>query len=110
MPEDIQQLKQEVETLKAIIANLVYSDRYIFQKNLQLQDGRNIQVATSTGTKIGTASSQKLSVYGVSPVVQAGAISAPSTPSAGYSQVEAQSAVDAINSIRTALTNFGITA
>lgn len=47
-------------------------------------------------------------VYGNS-TSQAAAISAPSTPSAGYVQAEAQSAVNAINSIRSALSNFGIT-
>lgn len=51
-----------------------------------------------------------MSVYGVSPVPQAVAINAPSTPGGSYSQSEAQSAVTAINSIRNALKNFGITA
>lgn len=55
-----------------------------------------------TGTKTG--------LNGATPVVQAGAIAAPTAPGAAYSQAEAQSAVAAINAIRTALQNIGITA
>ena len=87
------------------LAKFIASDRYVFQKHLQIFDGRNIQLGRSTGTSIGTATTQKLSVYGETPVVQAGAISAPS----GGLTVDSE-ARTAINSIRTALTNFGITA
>jgi len=38
--------------------------------NFGILDGWDIQVATSTGTKIGTASTQKLGFWGVTPVVQ----------------------------------------
>ena len=104
MEQEIQQLKQQVRVLEGMLSVLIFTDRYVFQKNIQLQDGRNIQVSGGTGTKIGTATSQKLSVYGVTPVVQASAIGA---PSGGVTQdTEARTA---INSIRTALTNFGIT-
>lgn len=92
------------------LSQLLGSDRYVFHKHLQLFDGRNIQVGLTTGTKIGTATAQKIGLYGVVPVIQAGAISAPSAPSSNYVQAEAQSAVTAINSIRTALKNIGITA
>lgn len=92
------------------LRQLLVSDRYIFYKNIQILNGRNIQVGKSTGTKIGIEATQKLAFYGEIPVVQASAIGAPDTPSVGYVQSEAQSAVDAINSIRTALSNIGITA
>lgn len=84
-------------------------DRYYAEKNLQLADGRNIILGGKTGTSIGQSTS-KLSFYGATPVVQAGAISAPSTPGGVYSSSEAQSAVDKINAIRTALKNVGVTA
>ena len=105
MEQEILQLKQEVAQLRNIVNYFVFSDRYIFQKDIELNDGRNIQVATGTGTRIATATNQKLSVYGVTPVIQASAISAPS--GGGTQDAEARTA---INSIRTALTNFGITA
>ena len=49
---------------------LVKSDRYIFEKLLQIADGRNIQLGRTTGTMIGTASDQKVGFYGVTPVIR----------------------------------------
>lgn len=57
----------------------------------------------------GGASAPRLGFYNAGPVVRATAIAAPTNPGVGYVQAEAQSAVDAINFIRTALTNIGIT-
>lgn len=51
----------------------------------------------------------KVGFFGKSQVSQAAAITAPTSPSAAYSQAEAQSAVTAINSIRTVLQNLGFT-
>ena len=77
---------------------------------MQFADGVSIQTGLTEGLKIGMTTSEKIGLHGVTPVVQAGAISAPSTPSVGYVQAEAASAKTAIDAIRTALTNFGITA
>ncbi len=82
----------------------------MFEKLIQMADGRNIQLASGTGTQIGTASTQKLGVLGATPVAQATAIGAPTSPGGVYAQSEAQSAVTAINSLRTAIKNFGISA
>lgn len=46
---------------------------------------------------------------GNAPVAKAAAITAPATQSAAYVQADVQSIVTAVNSIRTALTNVGIT-
>lgn len=81
-----------------------------FEKSGYFTLQKDFQVVVKTGIRIGTAPNQKLSVFGVKPVVQAGAINAPSSPGTSYNQSVAQSAVDAINSIRTAIKNFGITA
>ena len=87
------------------LAELIKSDRYTFHKNVQFLDGRNIQLGTTTGTKIGTDTTQKLGFFNKTPIVQVIAISA---PSGGLTQdAEARTA---INSIRTALTNLGLTA
>ena len=61
------------------------------------------------GSSLGSAG-DLMSVYGETPVAQAAAISAPSVPGATYAQAEAQSVVNAVNNIRNALQNFGITA
>ena len=50
--------------------SLIKSDRYVFEKHLQYLDGRNIQLGRTTGTKIGTENTQKIGLFGVTPVVQ----------------------------------------
>lgn len=92
------------------LAQIFGIDKYTFTRDMQIANGRNIQIGKSVGTSIGTESTQRLSVYGEIPVVQAGAISAPNSQTGSYVQADAQSIVTAVNSIRTALTNFGITA
>lgn len=105
LEEQLINAMQLINQLKTRLDYLEKSDRYVFQKTIQILDGRNIQVGLATGTRIGTATTQRLSVYGVTPVVQAAAISAPS----GGAVVDVEGRATT-NSIRTALTNFGITA
>ena len=105
MSPEIQELRERIQKLEGIIYALAFSDRYVFARDIEMQDGRKIQVATGYGSSFGTGVTQKLSVYGVTPVIQATAISAPT----GGATIDAESRT-AINSIRTALINFGITA
>ena len=67
---ELEILQREVNELKAIVNTLVFSDRYIFQKDVEFLAGRHIQLASDTGTKIGTAATQKLGFFGATPVVQ----------------------------------------
>lgn len=64
--ERIAKLEMTVSQLSQLIA----SDRYTVQKHIQMFDGRNMQLGLTTGTKIGTATTQKIGFYGVTPVVQ----------------------------------------
>jgi hypothetical protein len=98
-------LEQRIKLLEDRFAILEKSDRYTFQKTIEMLDGRKIQVGRSTGTTIATSATQKLSVFGVTPVIQAGSISTPS----GGATIDSQSRA-AISSIITAIKNFGITA
>ena len=111
MEKDYQQLRQEVDDLAnkleaflSIYYRSDYPDKYVFTKKVVLNN-QNLDTEGNNGMKIGNSSS-KLSVYGETPVVQASAISAP-TGQANDLDSEARTA---INLIRTALTNFGITA
>lgn len=94
-----------LQDLAGRMNRLEKSDRYTFEKDLQLLNGRNIQVGVLNGTSIGTRPTQKVSIYGVPAVVQASSISNPS----GGTTIDSQSR-SAIASIITALKNFGITA
>ncbi|KKR46083.1 MAG: hypothetical protein UT82_C0018G0018 [Parcubacteria group bacterium GW2011_GWB1_40_14] len=60
-------IQQELERK---FASLFKGDRFVFEKLIQIMDGRNIQLGLGTGTKIGTATNQKLGFFNVMPVVQ----------------------------------------
>ena len=63
-------LELRVAELEKIIADMRKSDRYVFAKDVQIMDGRDIQLAKGRGTMIGTEASQKLGFYGATPVIQ----------------------------------------
>jgi len=100
--QEIRSIVQD-EIMKAIGGDVAF----IFQKNIQIFDARNIQLGRKNGTQIGTSSDQKVGFYGVAPVVQAGSISNPS--GSGTAGVD-NPARNAINAIITALHNVGIIA
>lgn len=68
------------------------------------------------GVTIGGATTDKISLYGVTPVVQASAITAPATTLSvssghyGFGSTQANAITTAISAIVTALKNAGITA
>lgn len=68
------------------------------------------------GTSMGLSTTEKVSVYGVTPVIQASALTAVTTTASttttpyGYTSTQADAIVTAVNAIITALKNFGITA
>lgn len=65
---------QDKQEIRGIIAEALQdfklTDRYAFQKLIQIFDGRNVQLGIGTGTKFGTASTQKIGFLGATPVVQ----------------------------------------
>ena len=112
MPEETQKLREELAQsnkrltlLENLLFDLIRTNKYQFSKSIQMQDGRNIELNTGTGTRIGTATGQKIGFFNKTPIVQVSAISAPT----GGATIDAE-ARTAINSIRTALTNLGLTA
>lgn len=108
--DEITLLKQRIELLENFIADFVYSDRYISQKHFQFLDSKNISFGTTNGTRIGTTITQKIGLYGATPVIQANAISAPNNQGGIYNQTDITTLKTAIDAIRVALTNLGITA
>jgi len=102
---EMEQMQQRIEYLENVIKDLVQKDRYTFQRDIQLLDGRSIQVAVGTGTKIATLPTQKLGFWNATPVVQPSAISSPG----GGVTVDTQARA-AIDSILTALSDTGLIA
>ena len=99
------------KSITAAIGNFFNADNsHTFEKHIQILNGRHIQVGKGVGTKIGTETTQKIGFYGKTPVVQAGAITTPATQSGAYVQADVASLKTAIDAIRVALTNLGLTA
>lgn len=84
---------------------------------LTIADAGNLAVGSTTGTKIGTATTQKLAFYNATPIVQraAAAQAAVATTAAtqttpwGFStQAQADAIITLLNEIRTTLVNLGL--
>lgn len=58
------------EIIREELSSFLKSDRFVLETTLQMLDGRGMQFGRSNGTKIATATDQKLSFYGKTPVVQ----------------------------------------
>ena len=76
------------------LRDFIVTDKYIFQRLVQFLDGRNIQLGKTTGTKLGTSSSEKLGLWGTTPVDQPETVSDPS--GGGTVDSESRTAIVAI--------------
>lgn len=103
------QEKQEFEQMKGLLARLVKSDRYFFDKTLQIADGKKIQLGVTTGTVIGTAITQKLGFFGAAPIAQNVALTYPTGGSTVDSQARA-SINQILNTLSESAGGFGLTA
>lgn len=90
--------RNDFPSQKIIDKDLVLNGNFVFG------DGTNIPLGGTTGTKIGTASSQKVGFLGATPVARQAGISSPS----GGATIDSQARA-AIDSIRAVLTSFGFT-
>lgn len=68
--------------------------------SLTMDDGKNINVGTTTGTRIGSVNTQKLSFWGVTPIVQPSGIPSEAT--------DDTSALALLNYIRNLVINTGL--
>lgn len=80
------------------------SDRYKFDKTIQIMDGRNVQLGRSTGTKIGTATDQKLAFFGATPIARYNNVVFTAPPSGSYGASEQA----ILAGLRTALLVYGL--
>lgn len=91
------------EIIRDELSTLIKSDRFTFEKLIQILDGRSIQVGLTTGSQIATSDDQKLAFHNQTPCVRANHIADPS--GGGTQDAEARTAV---NAILVALENKGI--
>ena len=82
------------EIIRDELSSLIRSERYTFQKNIQIFDGRNIFFSSGVGTIIGTVS-QKFAFHNATPTIQQSKVSDPSTQ-ANDLDSEARTAINAI--------------
>lgn len=102
--EDIKKIVQEE------LEHFMSPDKFIFQKGIQIFDGRNIVLGKTTGTKVGTETTQKIGFFNTTPVVQQSKITDASAPGSSYVQAEQITQTNAINKLIDALEAFGLTA
>lgn len=100
--------------IKEELEGLIKSDRYTFQKNIQMMPGRHFQFGTDNGTMFGTSALQKMGFWGVTPVVQHAAVSDLPTGGSGIaaggfnSLAERDTAIASVNSLLEACRQAGI--
>lgn len=104
-------LQQQVDALERKLNEFI--DQYnrnnsptnqTFTKRVTIGGGLSLN-----GSSLGS-SGDLMSVYGVAPVAQNVAITAPPSPSATYVQSEINAIAQCVNNVRLAIKNFGITA
>ena len=98
--QDFNKMKQDLKNLQELFFKGDFPDRKVFYKKLVAEGGLDL---TGTPMSLGK-SGGTVGLYGATPVSRATAISSPS----GGATVDSQAST-AIDSIRTAIKNIGIT-
>ena len=70
MAKTIEQLESEINLLKNRLDQFSYLDRFIFQRDIEIFDQKDITFSKTTGTRIGTNTAEKFSFWNVTPVNQ----------------------------------------
>ena len=104
------------ETNDGVLTWMEDEDYFKFSDDVFIDDAENVVLGTTTGSKIGTATNQKLGFYNATPVTQQtgyAALKIDYTTGDLDSEAEVISALNttntALNAIRTALNNLGLT-
>lgn len=101
---DEQQVRQ---IIREELSKFMTQSKFVFNRPIQIMDGNDITLASEHGTRIGTASTQKLAFLGASPIAkQVGALrdmSVQPTPGVSSTDYSARAGVQDINSVLTAL-------
>lgn len=102
------------ETNDGVLTWMEDEDYFKFSDDVMMADAENVVLDTTTGTKIGTATTQKLGFWNATPVVQPAGVTqaAPAAYTTGAfgldSDAHMQALYDLVVAMRTALVNTGI--
>lgn len=112
----VQELSAKFDSFLNIYYQTNFPTRMVINKNLDLRgivtfgEGINIVLGSTTGTKFGTSSTQKIAFLGNTPISQQAAITKPTAPGATYSEAEADSMKVAVDLLIDYFKAFGFTA
>ena len=103
--------EQEIrQIIREELAFMVKNKKLVFPFPIQILDGNDITLARGIGTKIGTASDQKLGFYGATPIVQQAKLIQPVGGGSSASDAIDNYARSAIGQLGQIFGNVGITA
>lgn len=105
-----EEVRRQTEQNMTVLFDLIRTDKYVFSKLMKIVEGKNIQLGTSVGTQIGTATTQKVAFLGATPVSRQSSIASPSAISGTYVQAEVASIKTAVDALITTLETFGFIA
>lgn len=93
------------EIVREEITKIFHSDKFHFSRNMQIANGRNIEVGQSVGTMIGTSPDQRLGFFGATPRVQ--------LPTGTWVQPTGGAVIDyearaGVNDLMSSLASFGL--
>lgn len=92
------------------LAKFMTQSKFVFNRPIQIEDGNDIVIGQTNGTRIGTASTQKIAFLGSTPRSQWPLIAHPNIQGAAYNQTDAESLRSAVESLMDLCKAFGFTA
>lgn len=102
--------EQVRQIIRDELSHFMRASKYTFERPIQILDGNDITLSSDHGTRIGTAATQKLAFFGLTPRVQYPVIPHPNIQGATYNQTDAESLRSAVESLMDTLKAFGLNA
>jgi hypothetical protein len=99
--------EQARQLIEEYLSRFIKTGKFVFDKQIQILDGRKIQAGKSVGTSLGMADDQKVGFHNCA-VIRANHIDNPTGGGSGLTDAIDASARIAINAILVVLENKGI--
>ena len=82
--------------IKDELSNILKIDKFVFDKKIQILNGRNIQLGRNNGTRIGTDTDQKIGFFGATPVDKPETIADPSGGGTAGVDIPARTSINSL--------------